>query len=131
MFRAFLIFILFTSGASADQVLNRIEEVSRDTQWIRVSDTPYQITSIVGGEHTSIYKVLGFEGERYYLQFDSIEGDASPSFDFDGVTVESITDTLPYSANILVEENAIFFSISYSAMSYGEYQLTISKLPNQ
>jgi hypothetical protein len=128
MFRTVLILIILTLPVSAAQTLHRTEGVSRDNQWVRVDNTPFQITSIVGGEHISHYHVLGFSGERYQLQFDSIEGDASPNFEFDGVTVESISDTAPYSATVLVEQDALFFSISYSAISYGEYRLTITKL---
>jgi len=61
-------FLLLAPGC-VNHVIHTHEGVSRDTTWIRVEEAekPFVVSDIVGGEHITRYRILGFEGERYFI----------------------------------------------------------------
>ncbi|VFQ47199.1 hypothetical protein [Desulfoluna butyratoxydans] len=61
--------LLLLAPGCVSHVIHTHESVSRDTTWIRVEEAkkPFVVSDIVGGEHITRYRILGFEGERYLI----------------------------------------------------------------
>ena len=66
------------SSCAPSPVLNLHESVSRTTMTLCFStrQQPYKINSIVGGEHITTYRILGFPEEELLVEVDSIEPEA-------------------------------------------------------
>ena len=61
--------LLLLAPGCVNHVIHTHESVSRDTTWVRVEEPnkPFVVSDIVGGEHITRYRILGFEGERYLI----------------------------------------------------------------
>lgn len=90
-------------------------ELSRDT-------TPYVHRGQVGGEHSTYIKVLGFYGDGFTVEMQQ-EGDAGFTVFGEGVRIER--DKSSY--RVTVNAPSDLFTIDISALSYGDYVLTITK----
>lgn len=66
---AFLVGLTFLFSGCSNSVLHVRRDVSRTTTWVRVADpaSPFTVSDVVGGEHITRYRLLGFEGERYRI----------------------------------------------------------------
>lgn len=66
---AFLVGAFCLTTGCAGHVVRTHESVSRDTTWIQFTEreSPFVVDGIVGGEHITRYRLLGFEGEQYRI----------------------------------------------------------------
>ncbi|SCY66160.1 hypothetical protein [Desulfoluna spongiiphila] len=118
---------LLLAPGCVNHVIHTHEGVSRDTTWIRVEEakTPFVVSDIVGGEHITRYRILGFEGERYLITGSGenlyMSVDPGPS--------ARLTST-PDDDTCLVEVLSMdaLISIELSAHPVSEYTLEIHRV---
>ena len=105
-------------------LIHHWQETSRDYTYIDFSrnSSPYQFRGQVGGEHSTLVKALGFQGDRFTVEMQQ-EGDAGFSVYGEGVVVHRTAAM----TKVLVEAKDSLFTVEISALSYGDYVLTISK----
>jgi len=98
--------------------------LSRDFTYVEFSrdKTPYNHQGLVGGEHSTYIKVLGFEGDCFTVEMQQ-KGDAGFTVFSKGGRVER--DRLFYRVTVIAPSD--LFTIEISALSYGDYVLTITK----
>lgn len=120
---ALLCLILALSGCTR-HIIHQRTDTSRDYTYIEFSRSkaPYTHQGQVGGEHTTFIKVLGFEGDRFAVEMQQ-QGDVG--FTVYGEGVRIARNMSAYSVNVDAPET--FMTVEISALSYGEYILTISK----
>ncbi len=120
---------LFFSSVQSAELLHQEMQTSRDTSYISFhnNDSPFVFAGIVGGEHTSIYKLLGFAGQVYQITFISIEGDSSANIYGDGFAKFKVRHKNSTLTQVDVIAEQVFVTIDISALTYGEYKLIIEK----
>ena len=116
--------LTFTLCGCTGHLIHHWEETSRDYTYIDFSrnPSPYRFSGIVGGEHSTFVKVLGYHGDRFTVAMQQ-EGDASFNVYGEGVTLRQkgeITQVMTVATDAL-------FTVEISAMTYGNYRLTITK----
>lgn len=127
------VFVTALAACSSNPVIYHTEELSRDYTYLDISQnsSSYIVESQVGGEHQSIYKILGFKGERFTISIESIDGEAMHSLDGDGFRVFNYYSD--EEKNIRVEEVEVttmdtWVTFSLYAHPQAEYKLTVTKL---
>lgn len=120
---ALLFLFLVLCGCSRHLIYQRAE-TSRDFTYIDFSrnSAPYIHQGQVGGEHSTFIKVLCFEGDHFSIGMEQ-QGDAGFTVYGEGVRVDR--DQSIYAVTIDAPET--LFIVDVSAVSYGDYVLTISK----
>jgi hypothetical protein len=115
--------ILFTLSGCTGQLIHHWQETSRDYTYIDFSrnPSPYKFSGQVGGEHITYVKVLGFKGDHFTVAMQQ-EGDAGFIVYGEGVTVRQRAGI----AHVKTEATDSLFTIQISALSYGDYVLTIT-----
>ncbi len=105
-------------------LIHHWQETSRDYTYIDFSrnPSPYKFSGIVGGEHSTFVKVLGYHGDRFSVAMQQ-EGDASFNVYGEGVTLRRTGEI----TQVMTEATDALFTIEISAMTYGDYRLTITK----
>jgi len=112
-------------ASSEKQILRHIEALSRDHYYVHIDDPqiPFQARSIVGGEHENEYRILGFQGDKYTIYIESIEGEAG--YSLRGAGYERQRGEL--GDIVTVTDLHTWVSIGVSAHPYAEYVLTVKK----
>lgn len=121
-----LLFMLaMPAWSSEQQILRHIEALSRDYYYIDINDPniPFQTQDIVGGEHETVYHILGFSNETFIIVMQSIEGSVNYALRGDGFDIKRRPD----GDIVMVEEQHTWISIQVSAHPYAEYKLTVKK----
>ena len=125
--RLLIFFTLFslTAGCSNQHIIHQQVALSRDFTYVELSRdiTPYVHQGQVGGEHSTYIKVLGFEGDCFTVEMQQ-KGDAGFTVFGEGVRIER--DKSSY--RVTVNAPSDLFTIEISALSYGDYVLTITKM---
>ena len=116
--------LAFTAGCSNRHIIYQHVALSRDFTYVELSrdTTPYVHQGQVGGEHSTYIKVLGFEGDCFTVEMQQ-KGDAGFTVFSEGGRVEK--DRSFY--RVAVNAPSDLFTIEISALSYGDYVLTITK----
>lgn len=116
--------LVFTAGCSSRHIIHQQVALSRDFTYVEFSrdTTPYVHRGQVGGEHSTYIKVLGFEGDRFTVKMQQ-QGDAGCTVFSEGGQVERDKSLYRVSVNAPSD----LFTIRISALSYGDYILTITK----
>ena len=119
-----LALLAFTAGCSNQHIIHQQGALSRDFTYVELSrdTTPYVHQGLVGGEHSTYIKVLGFEGDCFTVEMQQ-KGDAGFTVFSEGGRVER--DKSFY--RVTVNAPSDLFTIKISALSYGDYVLTITK----
>ncbi len=131
MVRLSIVFIMiFLTGCSSHRI-HQWEDVSQDCTYISFVNktTPFRLTSQVGGEHTSFIKVLGFEGEMFEVAHHSLAGEVMVGISGQGIEIVDPGRTGTGKETVLVVDRESIFTVDLSAHPYGEYELTITRLP--
>ena len=115
--------ILFALCGCSGHLIHHWQETSRDYTYIDFSrnPSPYKFSGRVGGEHTTYLKVLGFKGDHFTIEMQQV-GDAGFSVHGEGATVykkDKITHVISEATDALI-------TVEISALSYGDYVLTIT-----
>lgn len=120
---ACFVFICSLSGCDG-HLIHHWQETSRDYTYIDFSrnSSPYKFKGQVGGEHSTFVKALGFQGDRFTVEMQQA-GDAGFTVYGEGVLVHRTAAM----TKVLVEAKDSLFTVEISALSYGDYVLTISK----
>ncbi len=125
--------IILLQGCADSHVLHYREDVSRNWIYIDFSRNPhpYEIEAIVGGEHMTFYKVLGFENDEFTLTvetFKDIEARVDWGITGDGINVESLPDKGgEEKKRVIVDAPEVIFTVDFSAHPNGSYKLRIEK----
>ena len=124
--RLLILFTLlaFTAGCSNRHIIHQQIALSRDFTYVEFSrdKTPYIHQGQVGGEHSTYIEVLGFEGDCFTVEMQQ-KGDA-------GFTVVSEVSRVERDRSfysVTVDAPSDLFTVRVSAISYGDYFLTITK----
>ena len=124
---ALLISVFWLATGCAGHVVRNHEGVSRDTTWIQFTEkgSPFVVNRLVGGEHISRYRLLGFEGERYRItgRGEDLYMDIFPGNGADTYGTDS-DDT--FEVEVIGLDALI--SVELSAHPVSEYQLRIEKI---
>ncbi|WP_321492066.1 hypothetical protein [uncultured Desulfobacter sp.] len=127
----FVLMTLLVQGCSKSHILFQREGISRT--WIYIdftkNETPYENQSIVGGEHMTFYKVLGFEGDEFVVTVETIEGNVMWGVMGDQVNIEPVRESNTEKKYVTVVDTEAIFTIDFSAHPFGQYKLTIEKMP--
>lgn len=120
--------IVFIAGCSNRHIIHQQATVSRDFTYVEFSRdrTPYIHQGRVGGEHSTYIKVLGFKGDCFTVEMQQ-EGDAGFTVFSEGGQVER--ERSLYRVTVIALSD--LFTIEISALSYGDYVLTITKEQGQ
>lgn len=120
--------LVFIAGCSNRHIIHQQVALSRDFTYVEFSrdTTPYIHRGQVGGEHSSYIKVLGFEGDCFIVAMQQ-KGDAGFTVFSEGGRVER--DKSHYKVTVIAPSD--LFTIEISALSYGDYVLTIAKEQDQ
>ena len=112
-------------------LLKHVEDVSRDFYYIQLKDSPdrLKICGIVGGEHITHYRILGFTNEHFQINTQSVDGIAYTSITGNGIQV--VGDDTGTHTDVLVESDGVTWvdikvSASFESFTSG-YQITIIK----
>ena len=125
--------VLLFQGCTGSHILNQREGLSRTWIYIDFSRNqhPYETESIVGGEHMTFYKVLGFENDEFTVTvetFKAIEARVDWGISGDGIRIESLPDQDgKEKKRVTVDASEAIFTVDFSAHPYGEYKLRIEK----
>ena len=114
-------------GCSPSHIMSYEEDVSRDYTYIdfaRNTD-PFTSESQVGGEHIKYIKILGFEGDKFLIEFIPFEGEPMYNLSGQGFDTKKSRDQME---TVFVRDMETIISLSISAHPYGEYTVTITKL---
>ncbi len=105
-------------------LIHHWQETSRDYTYIDFArdPSPYRFRGQVGGEHSTFVKVLGFQGDRFTVELQQ-DGDAGFIVYGEGVVVRRTTEI----TQVMTEATDALFTVEISALSYGDYLLTITK----
>ncbi len=121
----------FTSHTYAqsdhDYLLRHVEEVSRDYFYIHLDDKldALQLTGVVGGEHQTHYRILGFSGDYFHVEVESINGVAYVSIDGEGVERQETNG----GSEIKVIWDGVWIDIAVSASTFSsEFVLNIKRV---
>lgn len=121
----------FTSHTYAqsdhDYLLRHVEEVSRDYFYIHLDDktTVLQLTGIVGGEHQTHYRILGFTNDYFHIDVESIDGVAYVSVGSEGVEWQDTNG----GSEIKVVRDGVWIDIAVSASTFtSAFVLNINKI---
>ncbi|MFC1233638.1 hypothetical protein [Vibrio sp. F74] len=121
----------FTSHTYAlsdhDYLLRHVEEVSRDYFYIHLDDktNELQMTGIVGGEHQTHYRILGFSGDYFHIEVESVDGVAYVSIDGEGVERQDNDGA----SEIKVIWDGVWIDIAVSASTFSSgYVLNIERV---
>lgn len=124
---ALLIGTFCLATGCAGHVVRTHESVSRDTTWIQFTEkeSPFVVNRLVGGEHISRYRLLGFEGERYRitgrgedLYMDIFPGNGADTY---GTDTDDVFEVEVIGLDALI-------TVELSAHPVSEYQLRIEKI---
>ncbi len=117
-------FLVFISGCSSRHIIHQQVALSRDFTYVEFSrdTTPYIHRGQVGGEHSTFIEVLGFEGDCFTIEMQQ-KGDAGFTVFSEGGQVEREKSLY----RVTVNAPSDLFTIDISALSYGDYVLTITK----
>lgn len=125
--RLLIFFTLFSliTGCSNQHIIHQQVALSRDFTYVELSrdTTPYIHRGQVGGEHSTYIKVLGFYDDCFTVEMQQ-KGDAGFTVFGEGVRTER--DKSSY--RVTVNAPSDLFTIQISALSYGDYVLTITKM---
>ncbi|MCW8331722.1 hypothetical protein MD588_23255 [Photobacterium sp. SDRW27] len=126
-------FFAWLVACAPSHVIRHTEALSRDYTYIDFSRNPkpFQHQDIVGGEHESLFKVLGFQGERFSVVLKSIDGEIMYFVDGDQILISNYFDSAEQKergeeVEIIGQDS--WFIISVYAHPYAEYLLTVTKL---
>lgn len=116
--------LAITGGCSNRHIIHQQVALSRDFTYVEFSrdTTPYVHRGQVGGEHSTYIKVLGFEGDCFTVKMQQ-KGDAEFTVFSEGGQVEREKSLY----RVTVNAPSDLFTIDISALSYGDYVLTITK----
>ena len=124
--RLLILFTLFafTAGCSNRHIIHQQVALSRDFTYVELSrnTTPYVHRGQVGGEHSTYIKVLGFYGDCFTVEMQQ-KGNAGFTVFSEGVRIEQHKSFY----RVVVNAPSDLFTIEISALSYGDYVLTITK----
>ncbi len=120
---AYFLLIAILCGCTG-HLIHHWEETSRDYTYIDFSrdPSPYKFSGIVGGEHSTFVKVLGYHGDRFTVAMQQ-EGNATFNVYGEGVTLRR-TGEITQVTTVATDD---LFTVEISAMTYGDYLLTITK----
>lgn len=115
--------ILFTLCGCSGHLIHHWQETSRDYSYIDFArnSSPYTVSSRVGGEHITYVKILGFKGDHFTVEMQQ-EGNAGFIVHGEGATVSKKGKI----THVLIEATDTLVMIEISALSYGDYVLTIT-----
>lgn len=118
------ILLLVSLCGCTGHLIHHWQETSRDYSYIDFSrnPSPYRFKSQVGGEHSTFVKVLGFQGDRFTVELQQ-NGDAGFIVYGEGVVVRRMAEI----TQVMTEATDALFTVEISAVSYGDYLLTITK----
>ena len=124
---SFLLIILVACGCSTSHVLYKKESLSRDITCIdfQRNAEPFEIKTQVGGEHTKLIEVIGFEGNKFLIEFYKIRGDVNFSVDGEGLHYQPLNDL---SGTICIRAAEAVAAIKMWAHPDASYRLLITKL---
>ncbi|WP_236892266.1 hypothetical protein [Desulfoluna limicola] len=122
---ALLIGTFCLATGCAGHVIRTHESVSRDTTWIQFTqkESPFVVNGLVGGEHISQYRLLGFEGERYRITGRG-EDLYMNIFHGNGADAHGTGDTYV----VAVIDLDALITVELSAHPVSQYQLRIEKI---
>ncbi len=114
-------------GCSPSHILHFKKEVSRDYTYVDFvrNDDPFQVTTSVGGEHIKTLKIIGFEGDKFLIEFNNKKGKVNFNIPNRDTVYKRINN---YSGTILIHDLDAIVSIETSAHPYAEYSLKITPL---
>jgi hypothetical protein len=114
-------------GCSPSHILRYEEDVSRDYTYIDFARNtgPFNIESQVGGEHIKYIKILGFEGDKFLINFKPLKGEPMYNLSGQGFDTKKCRTQME---TVFVRDLETIISLALSAHPYGEYSLTITKL---
>ncbi len=125
-----LLLLITIAGCAPSHVLHVKNEVSRDYTYIdfvRNTD-PFVVMTSVGGEHIKTIKIIGFEGDKFLLEFTNQKGDVIFNITDGGTDYKRINK---FSGTIIVRNLDSLVSIETSAHPYADYTLKITPLSIQ
>ena len=129
IFTLFLTLVLLTtiSGCTPSHILHFKKDVSRDYTYINFTRNPdpFVVRTSVGGEHIKAIKILGFEGDKFLLEFFNHIGKVNFNFSDYDTEYRRINE---FSGTILIRNIDSIVSIETSAHPYAEYTLKITPL---
>lgn len=117
--------LVFTAGCSSRHIIHQHVALSQDFTYVEFSrdKTPYiHQGQVGGGEHSTYIKVLGFEGDCFTVEMQQ-KGDAGFTVFSEGSQVERSKPLY----RVTVNAPSALFTVNISALSYGDYVLTITK----
>lgn len=125
----FLVLMLLpaVSGCSPSHILNRHTGLSRDYTYIDFerNNEPFTATESVGGKHIKHLKIIGFEGNKFLVEFMNIAGTVMFDVSGTGLDYRKIT---PLSGTIFIRDLDTIVSIETWAHPAAEYTITVTKL---
>ncbi len=76
-------------------LINHTQKVSRDFYSVRLkeSNTRLEICGFIGGEHTNLYRILGFSNEHFRITAESFNGIAHILVSSDNAHIKESDDT--------------------------------------
>lgn len=109
------------------QVLFQKQALSRDFTYLEFARerTPFKIETEVGGEHIKTIKIIGFEGNKFLVEFTGISGNLSYHIKGEGTEFVEIS---PYSGTIMIRDMEAIAGIETYAHPYAAYTLIITPL---
>ncbi len=122
-----LLLVFFFFGCSQSHILHTQKRTSRDYTYVDFirNPAPYEFTTLVGGEHVKALKILGFEGDKFLLEFDNKQGRVNFNIDSTGCEFKRLT---PTSGSILIRDLDAIVTIETWAHPSAEYSLKITPL---
>ncbi|UGA56597.1 hypothetical protein [Vibrio sp. VB16] len=110
-----------------DYLLRHVEEVSRDYFYIHLDESTSDLvlSGMVGGEHQTHYRLLGFLGDHFQVNIESISGVTYSTIDGEGLVFQENND----GTEIRVIWDSVWIDIAVSASSFtSDFVVTIKKI---
>lgn len=122
-----LITILFIAACSPSHILHTRKQLGRDDTYVdfaRNTD-PFEISGFVEGEQIKAVKIIGFQGDKYLIEFTNQKGIVDFHITGTGAAYKKID---PFSGTIIVRDPDAIVSIETCARPAAEYTLRITPL---
>lgn len=117
-------------SCSQSHILHTQEQVSRDYTYVDFvrNQASFEMRGSVGGEHINSVKIIGFQGDKFLIEFTNVKGRVN--FDVAGTGTEYKKNGRQ-SGTILIRDLEAIATIETSAHPSADYILRITPLKLQ